>query len=218
MPSSSSRNCEEIKRELEKIAEEIRVCTRCPLHLNRTNAVPGEGDPCSGVVFIGEAPGQSEDVQGRPFVGSAGQLLTQLLSSNGISRESVFITNVVKCRPPGNREPREEEIKACLPYLRRQLEAIKPRVIITLGRHSTRTVLGMHGHAVNSIMGVRGREFMVEESWGSLVVFPTLHPAAALYNPGMRSSLEDDFKRISRIIKGEETKGQKTLDSFFAKY
>lgn len=217
MQSSYSNECKEISRELEKIAEEVRRCTRCPLHLSRTNAVPGEGSPCQRIVFIGEAPGQNEDMQGRPFVGAAGQLLTQLLNMNGISRESIFITNVVKCRPPENREPRDEEIHSCLPFLKRQLAAIKPRLIITLGRHSTRTILALYGYTVDSIMSVRGKPFKFAENWGLVTVFPTLHPAAALYNPRMRSLIEEDFREIAKLIKGD-SRGQGPLDMFLTKY
>ncbi len=207
--------CVELREELEKVAEEIRACTRCPLYASRTNAVPGEGNPCNRVIFIGEAPGSNEDLQGRPFVGAAGQLLTSLLTSNGIPRESVFITNVVKCRPPGNRDPRDEEIQACMPFLLRQLKLIKPRLIVTLGRHSTRTVLGYYGYNADSVMAVRGRVYRIEAEWGELVVFPTLHPAAALYNPRLRTVLEDDFKHIATILQGKDSEGQSTLDKFF---
>ncbi|MEZ0345996.1 MAG: type-4 uracil-DNA glycosylase [Infirmifilum sp.] len=214
MQSSSSSECDEIRKKLAAIAEEINRCTRCPLHQTRTKTVPGEGDPCQHVVLIGEAPGQNEDLQGRPFVGAAGQLLTQLLTTNGIQRESVFITNVVKCRPPENRDPLEDEIQACLPFLQQQLEIIKPRVIVTLGRHSTRTILGLYGYKTEAIMSVRGKTFRFNASWGEVKIFPTLHPAAALYNPRIRSVLEADFREITRIIKGEGRVGQHTLDSY----
>ena len=121
---------------LEVIAGEVRACTRCRLHETRTQAVPGEGDPSTEVVFVGEGPGFNEDRQGRPFVGRAGDLLVRLLGSIGWRREDVFITNVVKCRPPDNRDPEPDEIAACEPYLRRQLEVLDPAVVVTLGRHS----------------------------------------------------------------------------------
>ena len=121
---------------LEAIAAEVRDCTRCRLHATRTNAVPGEGDPSTEVVFIGEGPGQNEDLEGRPFVGRAGGLLVNLLGHIGWTRDDVFITNIVKCRPPGNRDPEPDEVAACAPYLHRQLEALDPAVIVTLGRHS----------------------------------------------------------------------------------
>ena len=121
---------------LEAIAAEVRVCTRCRLHVGRTQAVPGEGNPDTEVVFVGEGPGFNEDQQGRPFVGAAGGLLVKLLGSIGWRREDVFITNVVKCRPPGNRDPEPDEIAACAPYLRRQLEVLDPALVVTLGRFS----------------------------------------------------------------------------------
>ena len=121
---------------LEAIAAEVRDCTRCRLHETRTQAVPGEGDPSTEVVFVGEGPGLNEDREGRPFVGRAGGLLVNLLGHIGWTRDDVFITNVVKCRPPGNRDPEPDEIAACAPYLRRQLEVLDPAVVVTLGRHS----------------------------------------------------------------------------------
>jgi len=213
--SESTSECARVREELERVAEEIRKCSRCPLSTTRINAVPGEGDPCSRIVFIGEAPGSNEDQQGRPFVGSAGQLLNSLLHSIGVPRESVFITNVVKCRPPANRDPRDEEIQACLPYLVRQLELIKPRLIVTLGRHSTRTLLSLYGYRAESIMSVRGKVFKAESKWGQLTIYPTLHPAAALYNPRLKALLEEDFQRISTLIKSQASQGQSSLDMFF---
>lgn len=217
MQSSSSSERNKRREELEELAAEIRACRRCPLHAGRTKAVPGEGDPYTRIVFVGEAPGFNEDLQGRPFVGAAGQLLSTLLGSIGLTRESVFITNVVKCRPPGNRDPADEEIQACLPFLKRQLEVIQPTLIVTLGRHSTRTLLGLHGIAASSIMAVRGEIFRLEEKWGTVLLFPTLHPAAALYNPRLRGLLEKDFKKIARHAGGSGDRhsgGQSTLDLF----
>src|SRR3954463_14665264 len=127
---------EDRKRALDQIAHEVSVCTRCPLHVGRTNSVPGEGQSETEVVFVGEGPGYNEDQQGRPFVGAAGGLLTELLGSVGWRRNEVFITNVVKCRPPGNRDPEPDEIAACRPYLERQLAAIDPALVVTLGRSS----------------------------------------------------------------------------------
>ncbi|ABL78200.1 type-4 uracil-DNA glycosylase [Thermofilum pendens] len=210
-PAGSNASCGDVLRALEEIAGEIAKCEKCPLSRSRTHTVPGEGNPCSGVVFIGEAPGRNEDLQGRPFVGAAGALLTELISLAGLSREEVFITNVVKCRPPNNREPREEEIAACLPYLLAQLRAIKPRLIVTLGKHSTKTILRMRGMSVDSIMSVRGKAYTVNAEWGQVTVFPTLHPAAALYNPAMRKVLEEDFRFLRGLLEGG---GQRTLDSW----
>ncbi len=174
---------------LEQIASEVRSCTRCPLHETRTLAVPGEGDADTEVVFIGEGPGQNEDRQGRPFVGRAGDLLVRLLGSIGWAREQVFITNVVKCRPPGNRDPEPEEIAACEPYLRRQLEVLDPAVVVTLGRHS----MGRFMPGVR-ISQVHGTMRPADPATGArnALVFAMYHPAAALRTPAIeRESYED---------------------------
>jgi len=124
--------------DLQEIAEQVRNCRKCDLWKTRKNAVPGEGNPHAEIMFVGEAPGENEDIEGKPFVGAAGKLLTKLITEVlGLKREDVFITNVVKCRPPQNRDPTEEEMTACSPYLRMQIDIIKPKLIVTLGRHST---------------------------------------------------------------------------------
>ncbi|MGC9105247.1 MAG: type-4 uracil-DNA glycosylase [Thermoprotei archaeon] len=186
--------------ELEKIAEEVRACTKCRLHLTRTNAVPGEGNPKATVMFIGEAPGENEDLQGRPFVGAAGSVLTKAIEEIlGLRRSDVFITNVVKCRPPNNRDPEDDEIAACSPYLERQIASIKPKIIVTLGRHSTRYLMERFGRRFRSILAVRGQPFEVDFGYGSVTVFPTLHPAAVLYNPRLRELFEEDFRKLARL-------------------
>ncbi len=214
MPTSTSR-CEAEER-LREIAERIAVCTRCRLHESRTNPVPGEGNPCTGVVFVGEAPGRNEDIQGRPFVGAAGKLLNTLLEERGLRREDVYITNIVKCRPPGNRDPKDDEVAACIPYLDEQLMAIRPRLVVMLGRHSTRHLLRRYlGVKAEGIMSVRGRVYRGRAPWGEAVFFPTLHPAAALYNPRLRAVLERDFDEIARLYR--EARGERrghTLDDF----
>ncbi len=177
--------------ELESLYEEIRNCTRCRLHQSRTKAVPGEGPENARIMFIGEAPGFHEDRQGRPFVGAAGQFLDELLASIGLKREEVYICNVIKCRPPGNRDPLKDEIEACAPYLDRQLEIIKPRLVVTLGRYSLAKFLPKA-----SITKVRGQPVKV----GSIICYPVLHPAAALHQPRWREILEEDFKRIPKIL------------------
>ncbi len=202
---------------LEIIAKEIQKCTKCPLYKNRKNPVPGEGNPDSEIIFIGEAPGYHEDVQGRPFVGSAGKLLTELIEMIGLNRKNVFITNVVKCRPPNNRDPLKEEIDACKPYLFKQIEIIKPRIIVTLGRHSTLTILHHMGIKVHGISSVRGQIFKGELLGINITVIPTYHPAAALYNPKLRRVLEEDFMLIKMVLSGEYDKKKRTirLDDFF---
>ncbi|MEM1517462.1 MAG: type-4 uracil-DNA glycosylase [Thermofilum sp.] len=217
MPQSYTSNelCEESRRSLDEVAGRISVCTRCGLHKHRKNAVPGEGNPCARVVFVGEAPGFNEDLQGRPFVGAAGSLLTQLIESAGLNRSAVFITNVVKCRPPQNRDPTDEEISSCLPYLLEQLRSIKPSLLVTLGRHSTRAVHAIFGIRVDSIMSARGRISRVKAEWGEVVLLPTLHPAAALYNPRLRVLLEEDFRELRNLIEAEKGRSRGgTLDDF----
>ena len=169
---------------LEAIAAEVRDCTRCRLHAGRTRAVPGEGNPSTEVVFVGEGPGFNEDKQGRPFVGRAGDLLVKLLASIGWRREDVFITNIVKCRPPDNRDPEPDEIAACAPYLTRQLEVLDPAVVVTLGRFSmARFMPGVR------ISQAHGTVRPVDPATGArdALVLAMYHPAAALRTPGDRA-------------------------------
>jgi DNA polymerase len=186
---------------LDAVATEVVVCKKCPLWETRRNAVPGEGSPKSKIVCIGEAPGRSEDIQGRPFVGAAGKLLTQLLSCIGLSREDVFICNIVKCRPPRNRAPSPAEVEACTPYLDRQINAIKPKIIVTLGHHSTTCVFSKTQLPFSSITRVRGKSSDTAILGRRVTVFPTLHPAAALYNGEYRKQLTEDFRMLRGIAK-----------------
>lgn len=176
---------------LQEIAEQTRVCTRCKLHHSRKNAVPGVGNPRSDVLFIGEGPGFHENEQGLPFVGAAGSFLDELLGVAGLTREDVFITNVVKCRPPGNRDPQTEELDACKTYLDRQIAVINPHVIVTLGRVSM-------GLFVNNgkISIIHGRKFW---SHGRMVI-PMYHPAAALHQPSLRSVVKEDFAKLPDML------------------
>jgi len=182
---------------LESLAQEIKTCQKCRLCQKRTQAVPGEGDPFSKIMFIGEGPGKNEDQQGRPFVGAAGKFLTQLIESIGLKREEVFIANVVKCRPPQNRDPFPDEVKACWPWLKKQIEIISPQIIVLLGRHSlarfvpSARISADHGRVLR-------KNF---ENLGKTIFFPCYHPAAALYNGSLRTTLEKDFKKIPKIIK-----------------
>ncbi len=177
---------------LEAIAEEIRGCGRCALAEGRTNAVPGEGPADAAIMFIGEGPGVQEDRQGRPFVGPAGKLLDELLEDAGLSRSQVFITNIIKCRPPGNRDPQPEEIRACRDYLDGQIAAINPQVICLLGRPATQALLDPKA----AIGKVHGQPF---EREGILYV-PIYHPAAALHNPGLSSALIEDFMKLKALL------------------
>ena len=173
------------------LVSRISACTSCGLSDGRTNAVPGSGSLDADIMFIGEGPGFHEDRQGVPFVGQAGNLLNHMLSVIGLSREDVYITNMVKCRPPNNRDPLPGELDACAPYLDEQLELINPKVIVTLGRFSfTRFFPGQ------SIGRSRGKP----RKWREYMVFPMYHPAAALHNPGLRPVLEDDFAALPGVI------------------
>jgi len=201
---------------LEEIANRIRNCRKCELYKYRRNPVPGEGNPDAEILFIGEAPGEKEDLQGRPFVGAAGKLLNKLIESIGMRREDVFITNIVKCRPPNNRDPKKEEIEACTPYLDEQIKIIKPKIIVALGRHSAKYILSKANIKMKSIMQMRGKFFEIELFGEKITVFLTLHPAAALYNPRWRKYLEEDFEKIKEFLKGKKIKRERTLESFLS--
>ena len=180
---------------LERVAAEVRGCPLCKLARTRKNAVPGEGQLAAKIMFIGEAPGSSEDEKGRPFVGAAGRILDNLLKKVGIERSQVFITNIVKCRPPNNRVPEAEEVAACKPYLDRQIALIKPKVICILGKTAYSSLLGG-----SSITASRGK--MVERAGQKY--FLTFHPAAAIYNKSLLSALEADLKKLAIEINKEK--------------
>lgn len=188
---------------LKTIAAEVIICQKCPLSKTRKNAVPGEGNPNTQVMFIGEAPGYWEDIKGRPFVGDAGKFLDSLLSEIGFSRENVFICNVLKCRPPGNREPQPIEVQACTPYLDRQIKAIQPKIIVTLGNHSTAYVFSKAGLAFTSITKVHGKFYDVSLFDIKVTVFSTFHPAAALYHPKYKQQITEDFKLLKERLERE---------------
>ena len=182
---------------LEAIAAEVRVCTKCRLHETRTLAVPGEGDPETEVVFVGEGPGFNEDRSGRPFVGRAGDLLVKLLGSIGWRRDEVFITNIVKCRPPENRDPFPDEVATCAPYLRRQLEVLDPAVIVTLGRHSMARF--MPGARISQAHGTV-RPVDPETGARDATVFAMYHPAAALRTPAIEQESYIDVAGIPSAL------------------
>ena len=177
--------------ELERLAAEVRKCTKCPLHRGRTHAVPGEGPEDADIMFIGEGPGFHEDQQGRPFVGAAGQFLEELLKGIGLTREQVYITNVIKCRPPGNRDPLPREVDACEPYLDRQIELIQPTVVVTLGRFSM-----ARAFPNARISRVHGDPRKI----GGIVYYPMYHPAAALHRPSLRGTVEEDMRKIPDLL------------------
>ena len=176
---------------LSDLYQEIRSCQKCILSHGRTNAVPGEGPEDAGIMFIGEGPGFHEDRLGRPFVGPAGNFLEELLGSIGLSREDVYIANIVKCRPPGNRDPQPAEIEACRPYMDRQIELIRPRVIVTLGRFSMQRYF-----PGASISRIHGRPKRV----GNMIYYPMFHPAAALHQPRWRPLVEEDILKIPDLL------------------
>jgi len=181
---------------LEAIAAEVRACRQCELGSQRTNAVAGEGHPKARIMFVGEAPGADEDAQGRPFIGRAGQLLEKIIIACGLKREDVFIGNILKCRPPGNRDPRPEEIVSCLPYLQRQIESIEPEIIVALGAHAARTLLNtnkpigqLRGHFEEYVAGI-GRP--------PVKLMATYHPAYLLrnYTRDTRGRVWEDMKKV----------------------
>jgi DNA polymerase len=185
---------------LDAIADEVRVCKLCPLHSARAHAVPGAGRPNADIMFIGEAPGYHEDQQGLPFVGASGKYLGELLAKIGLSRNDVFITNVVKCRPPGNRDPLPAEIDTCVPaYLNRQIEIIKPKIIATLGRYSMALFFPPNAR----ISKTHGQPKRAD----GRIYYPLFHPAAVLRNPNLRPVMEEDFKRMLTLLKEIETAG-----------
>ncbi|MCC6146719.1 MAG: uracil-DNA glycosylase [Anaerolineaceae bacterium] len=177
---------------LHEVAEQVKRCVRCDLHFSRKNAVPGEGPANAEIMLIGEAPGFYENEQGRPFVGSSGKFLGELLQKGGITREEVFITNIVKCRPPANRDPLPEELATCNDYLETQMNALNPLVIVTLGRFSlARFIPNVR------ISDVHGKPRWIKEQ----LIIPMYHPAAALHQPALRSVLERDFSHLMEWVK-----------------
>ena len=190
--------------ELASVARDASTCTACGLSATRTQTVPGEGSPTAALVFVGEAPGAREDRTGRPFAGASGRLLDDLLASIGIRREEVFIVNTVKCRPPENRSPLRSEIAACAPLLTRQLQALQPRVIATLGRHAlavfapSAKIAEVHGRPYAQTAGTQH---------GDAVLFPLYHPAAALHNGSLRPTLERDMAALRAYLSASTREG-----------
>jgi len=187
---------------LEKIALEVVGCSLCKLSRSRKNAVPGDGQTSAKIIFIGEAPGKNEDEKGRPFIGVAGRILDEALQKAGIERSQVFITNIVKCRPPGNRIPEDDEGAACRPYLDRQISLIAPRIICILGATAYSSILGGNSITQNrgKIVKRKGQKYLI-----------TIHPAAAIYNKNLRQVLEDDLSSLSQEIKKMENLDRNTI-------
>ena len=190
---------------LEQLQQEASGCTRCRLAEGRTQVVFGVGNPDAELMFVGEAPGFHEDKQGFPFVGQAGKLLDKLLAGIGLTRSDVYVANVLKCRPPGNRDPQPDEIELCEGYLFRQIESIEPKLVATLGNFATKLLSGKQ----LGITRVHGQQQEVTLGGRSVLLYPLYHPAAALYTPKMLEVLEEDFRRIpgliSRILLAEES-------------
>ncbi len=174
-----------------QVAAEIRVCTTCELCRTRTQAVPGEGPATARILLVGEGPGWHEDQQGKPFIGNSGKFLSELLASAGVSREEVFITNVVKCRPPSNRDPMPDEIAACAEFLDRQIAILDPEIVVTLGRFSM--ARWFPGERISRIHGQAKRD-------GRRMIVPMYHPAAALHQGALRPVIEEDFARLPKIL------------------
>jgi DNA polymerase len=183
-------------RALSEFGAEVAGCTRCALAQTRTQVVFGSGSPTADLVFVGEAPGFHEDKQGIPFVGAAGQLLVKLLAGIGLERDDVYIANVLKCRPPGNRDPQPEEIEACESHLFRQIELIQPKVVATLGNFATKLLSGKP----DGITRVHGQEQEVTLGTARVLLYPLFHPAAALYTPRMLDVLATDFARLPALL------------------
>ena len=183
---------------LETTAAAIRVCTLCRLHAGRSHAVPGEGSPAADVFLIGEGPGREEDASGKPFVGSAGRVLERALAAAKLPRSSVFLTNVVKCRPPANRAPRADEMDACRPYLMTQIAAVRPKVLVTLGSTALRGLLGP-GPDLGTM---RGKMLVFE----AIPVLPTYHPAAVLYNRRLEAALRSDLQKAARLVRSKRVR------------
>jgi uracil-DNA glycosylase family 4 len=192
------------EQKLEKLAKQIKVCTRCELHRSRTEAVPGEGPTHTEIMFIGEGPGASEDKQGRPFVGASGKFLNQLLEQAGVTRADVWITNVVKCRPPGNRDPLPDEIEICTSnYLQHQIKIVNPSIIVTLGRHSMG--LFFKGAKITQIHGQMRKV-------GDRFVIAMFHPAAALHQLSLKETIMADFAKLPKLLKEARAEMGKTSD------
>jgi len=192
-------------KDLEDIKVEVSICKKCPLYVERESnkffAVPGEGSAQAKIIFVGEAPGLNEAKTGRPFCGQAGKILDELLESAGIKREEVYITNIVKDRPPENRNPKPEEIAACSSYLDRQIEEIKPEIICTLGNFSTSYIMEKYGleKEIQGISKIHGRVFETETLFDKIKIAPLYHPAVATYNINMKKVLIEDFKILKNL-------------------
>lgn len=188
------------KQEMKNIADLVKNCKKCDLWKTRTKPVIGEGSEDANIIFIGEAPGYNEDRQGLPFVGKAGGILDQSLDSIGLQRQDVYIANILKCRPPKNRNPLKSEVDICTGYLNKQIELIQPEVIIPLGNFATSYIFEKFGLKYDKISNVHGRIFQVSTIFGNIKIIPMYHPAVATYNPNTKDILIEDFKSIQTTL------------------
>lgn len=197
---------ENFEEQFKEVRDEVIDCQKCSLRKTRTYPVIGQGDHQANIVFIGEAPGSNEDKTGRPFCGRAGGILDELLEGVGIKREDVYICNILKCRPPNNRDPLQDEITACTPYLEKQINTIRPQVIGTLGNYATAFILRKYDleEKVQGISRLRGCVFDTKAGFGPVKIVPLYHPAVAVYNQNMKGTLQNDFKLLKQITDGEE--------------
>lgn len=178
---------------LQKFYQEIKDCRQCPLYKARNNLVFGDGSPDAMVMFVGEAPGKDEDMQGKPFVGAAGKLLRESLRDMGIPESTLYIANILKCRPPGNRDPNPEEIASCLPHLGKQIQIIQPKIICSLGKFSTQTLL----NTARGITSLRGQTFTLHDD---IILIPAYHPAACIYRPPLKKQFLEDLKKVKEEL------------------
>jgi len=192
---------EDLEKELKKIKEEVINCKRCSLYKTRNFPVIGEGNHQAKIIFCGEAPGAQEDKTGRPFCGAAGKVLDETLESSGLKREEVYICNLLKCRPPQNRDPQKEEIDACVSYLEQQIKLINPKAICPLGRHSMKLLMEKFGlkDRIEPISKIHGKVFEVKTLFQKVKIIPLYHPAVATYNPNMKEVLKKDFKILEKF-------------------
>ena len=188
-------------KELGEVSIKVSSCKGCTLFKTRKNPVFGIGKITSDIMFIGEAPGRNEDLQGLPFVGAAGKVLDELLQSIELKREDVYICNILKCRPPENRDPKNEEIKSCTPYLDRQIEIINPKIISTLGNFASKYIMEKFGINPGSISKIHGKVYSVSTLTLQTRIVPMYHPAVAVYNPNQKEMLGDDFKVLEGLLK-----------------
>lgn len=191
------------RKTLDEALDGVFSCSKCPLAETRTNVVPGDGAQHAKVMFIGEAPGKNEDLQGKPFVGAAGHTLDAMLERIGLAREDVYIANILKCRPPNNRDPRPDEIEACTPWLREQIKAVHPTVLVTMGNFATKFVL-------QTTVGITRLRGQVQVT-GPFRVIPTFHPAAAIYDRTKLSALEEDFDLLKLLLDTDERRERERM-------